>query len=212
MESQFAGRWMGRQRNCHHGQHVGGQRLNGRRFPARRRHPSGFWSSSGPKRRFGLRRMEQRHDEPVPNSTESRLDFWMPAILGHRSGRIAGHHGRLHAHRHGCASSSSNRPTAVGAVEMPSRVRRTPHFVDGQIGPVGLGQLGRLLAANSSHHAAHFLLANARPAPGFCHNLCLLSLLRRQSGGTARPARLQGKHRTTSTFLSLSVTLRSMWR
>lgn len=120
------------------------------------------------------------------------MEFQMSALPRlHHCGR-PGRPGRHHARRHGPVTSHANCAAAIGAVEMPGRMRRVAHHAHRQIGPARAGQLGRLLAADQSDDAAHFLPAHARPSSRFCHHVRLLPLLRRQGRRTTGSIGLQG--------------------
>ena len=58
---------------------------------------------------------------------------------------------------------------------------RFTHLVNGETGSTGTGHVGRFLAADAGHHAAHLLPAVAGAALGLRHDVRLLPLLRRSS-------------------------------
>ena len=70
---------------------------------------------------------------------------------------------------------------------------RITHLVNGETGSTGTGHVGRFLAADAGHDAAHLLPAVAGAALGLRHDVRLLPLLRRSSRWTAGPTGLQGE-------------------
>jgi hypothetical protein len=88
-----------------------------------------------------------------------------------------------------------NRRLSIQSKLMLMLFNRITHLVNGETGSSGTGHVGRFLATDAGHDAAHLLPALAGAALGLRHDVRLLPLLRRSSRRTAGPAGLQGEPR-----------------